>query len=370
MNLKKHASWLPWMALWLLSPGPLAAEELPWRAEVTTPPAVIPEPWRPLGSLLVDADGQAVETPADWRRQRRAILERWNEFLGPLQVAPLSNEFTVVRSETVGNVIRQRIEYEVEPGITVPAYLLRLAKDEPGVKRPGIVALHPTTTETIEPIAGVTGPEDKQTGIHLAEAGFVVICPTNFLWHDVSDYREAVARFQSRHPGSLGMSKMIWDARRAVDILEQVEGVDPDRIGTFGHSLGAKEVLYLMAFDERVQAGVFSEGGIALDSTNWDAPWYLGAGIRDDQFPLDHHEVLSLVAPRPLLILAGETGRGAADGDRSWPCVKAAQRVYALYPGPMQLGVYNHREGHAIPLKARERAIQWLRAGLERRPPE
>lgn len=361
---RKYGLWLSICTLCLTANLSRAADKISWRGEVTTPPAEIPAPKRPLAPLLVEEQGQAIQTAEAWNKQRLAILERWNRFLGPLMVPHMSSEYKVVKTETVGDVLRQRIEYETEPGITVPAYLLRPAKQQPETKLPAIVALHPTTTETIEPIAGLTGPEDKQTGLHLAQAGFIVICPTNFLWHDVKDYREAVVNFQARHPDSLGISKMLWDAQRAVDILQSVEGVDSDRIGTFGHSLGAKEVLYLMAFDPRVKAGVFSEGGIAFDSTNWDAPWYLGEGIRDEKFPLDHHQVLALIAPRPLLILAGESGPGAADGDRSWPHVKAAQEVYSLFEGPMQLGVYNHRQGHSIPLKARERSIEWLRVGL------
>jgi dienelactone hydrolase len=361
---KKHGVWLVIGLVCLTANISRAADEISWRAEVTTPPATIPTPKRPLSPLLLDERGQAIQTAEAWNKQRPAILDRWNKFLGPWTVSHMSSEFRIVKTETAGDVLRQRIEYEAEPGITVPAYLLRPANQQPDTKLPAIVALHPTTTETIEPIAGLSGPEDKQTGLHLAQAGFVVICPVNFLWHDVDDYREAVAKFQARHPGSRGMSKMLWDAQRAVDILQSVKGVDPDRIGTFGHSLGAKEVLYLMAFDPRVKAGVFSEGGIAFDSTNWDTPWYLGEGIRDDKFPLDHHQVLALIAPRPLLILAGESGSGAADGDRSWPHVKAAQEVYSLFEGPMPLGVYNHREGHSISLKARERSIEWLRVSL------
>jgi hypothetical protein len=38
--------------------------------------------------------------------------------------------------------------------------------------------------------------------------------------------------------------------------------------------------LYAAAFDERYKAVVFSEGGIGLTFSNWDAVWYLGEGIR------------------------------------------------------------------------------------------
>ena len=120
------------------------------------------------------------------------------------------------------------------------------------------------------------------------------MCPRCFLW----EYRRgtrletAVDWLRARHPGVTGMAKMLYDASRAVDLLVAIDEVDPRRIGAIGHSLGAKEVLYLAAFDERIRAAVSSEGGIGLTYSNWDAPWYLGEAIRRPGFGLDHGQVL------------------------------------------------------------------------------
>jgi len=335
-----------------------------WIASVSTPPDTIPKPLRPLADLLVNGNGDPIRSVPEWEQHRKTIRSAWTEFLQPLEIEQRAREYRVVSTEKVGEVVRQKITYLAEPDLEVPAYLLFPEKKQPDSALPGIVALHPTTAETIQPIAGLAGPPEKQTGLHLAQAGFVVLCPENFLWQTPPDYNAAVAGFQKRHPQSLGMSKMLWDAQRAVDILQTVPGVDKKRIGTFGHSLGAKEVLYLAAFDDRVKAAVFSEGGIAFDATNWDAPWYLGKGIHADDFPLNHHQLLALVAPRPFLVLAGEQGRGSADGLRSWPYVAAAQKVYRLYNRPNSLALFNHGEGHSIPEAARTRTIEWLQWGL------
>ena len=71
------------------------------------------------------------------------------------------------------------------------------------------------------------------------------------------------------------------------------------RMGAVGHSLGAKETLYLAAFDERVKATVSSEGGIGTKFSNWDAAWYLG--------PCDQGAGIHARAPR-----AAGPGRPAA----------------------------------------------------------
>jgi hypothetical protein len=132
--------------------------------------------------------------------------------------------------------------------------------------------------------------------------------------------------------------------------------------------LGAKEALYLAAFDDRIKVAVASEGGIRFRSTNWDAPWYLGTAIREDSFPLNHHQLLALIAPRPFLILAGEKGSGAADSNRNWPYLIAAQPVYRLYDRPVRLGMFNHEQGHSIPPAAFSRMRDWLGTYLSHRP--
>jgi pimeloyl-ACP methyl ester carboxylesterase len=226
------------------------------------------------------------------------------------------------------------------------------------------VALHSTANQTIRQPAGIEGKPQEAWGPLLARRGFVVICPRCFLWQDVNNYQDAVDRFRKRHPLTLGMHKMLYDAQRALDILAALPEVDENRIGAFGHSLGAKETLYLAAFDDRVKAALASEGGIGLKSTNWDAPWYLGPEMRAASFTRNHHELIALIAPRPFLVIAGESGNGAADGDRSWPYLQAARPIYELTTPQPALGILNHRSGHALPLELHPRVMEWFEVYL------
>src|SRR5690606_30177652 len=122
------------------------------------------------------------------------------------------------------------VRYECEPGVRVEGYLL-LPEPLGAAPRPAVVALHSTTPDTIDEVAGVRGRDSRALGLHFAQQGFVVFCPKNFLWHDAADYDDAVRKFQERHPGSLGMRKMLNDAQCAVDILASLPEVDPNRIG-------------------------------------------------------------------------------------------------------------------------------------------
>ena len=174
--------------------------------------------------------------------------------------------------------------YESEPGLLVQAYLLRPV--EPGRDRPAAVVLHSTVNWTIRGPAGLEGPPELHIALHLARRGYVTFCPRNFIWEHggVGNDDPAVQWLRKRHPGATGMAKMLFDASRAVDLLAAQPDVNPRRVGAIGHSLGAKETLYLAAFDERVRAAVSSEGGIGMTFSNWDAPWYLGAAIRPRLF--------------------------------------------------------------------------------------
>jgi len=339
------------------------AGDVAWLAEVTTPPAaqiVVDNNTAALAPLLIDAKGQPITTQVEWEKQRQTVRDEWLKFLGPMPSPRPPVVLEVLETEKCEQFVWTLVRYEGEPGLWVEGYLLVPHGASSDTPRPGVIALHPTTADTIEGIAGLTGPVHAQIGKMLAERGFVVFCPRCFLWQDVPDFDQAVARFQQRHPGTRGMAKMLYDAMRGVDVLESLPYVDKQRLASVGHSLGAKETLYLAAFDDRIKAAVASEGGVTLPSTNWDAPWYLGPAIHDAAFRLNHHQLLALIAPRPFLVLGGETGPGAADGERSWPLIEAATPVWELHGAPVRLGLYNHRQGHALSPESFARLAEWL----------
>lgn len=337
--------------------------DVPWLAEVQQAPRDLkPVDTGYFEPLLVAEDGSPVTNVAEWEKRRSQLRDRWMDFLGPMPERPPVKLTTVAEDHPEG-CRRIRVRYESEAGIAVDGYLLY--PDPIGeAPRAALVVLHSTTPDTIDEVAGVKGRDAQALGLIFARQGIVVFCPQCFLWNDPSiEYLEAVARFKERHPNTLGMRKMLNDAQCAVDILASLPEVDAKRIGAVGHSLGAKETLYLAAFDERVKAAVFSEGGIGLGFTNWHDPWYLGQGIRDPAFKLNHHQLLALIAPRAFLILAGESGppnTSVADGDRTWPFVEAALPVYKLYGESARIGLYNHRQGHTIPPAALDKSADWL----------
>ena len=340
--------------------------EQSWLKSVQQAPENAPTPKRELSNLLTDDNGRPISTLPSWKEKRDQITKAWEKIVKPL---PISRDTVptveVIEEDRIGDVIRQRIRYDVEPGIPTEAYLLKPVKIEGQL--PGVVVFHSTVNHSIRQPAGIEGKPEKFYGLKLAQRGYVTLCPRNYLWptNDKIEAKQEADRFHARMPHSTGMAKMLYDALVAVDLLVSLPEVDKRHIGAVGHSLGAKEVLYLAAFDERVKATVSSEGGISTTFSNWDAPWYLGSQINEDSFSRDHHELLALIAPRPFLLIGGDS----ADGDQSWPYIDAALDVYRLYGGPSRIGLLNHKQGHAVPPISEKWTYDWLDVYLKGSPP-
>jgi dienelactone hydrolase len=333
--------------------------EVAWLAEIQRKPEKLPEDAPKLSELLRDARGEPITTREAWERRREEIAKWWLEFLGPMPAERKSPpKLEVIAEDKPDGVTRQLVRYEVEPGLATEAYLLKPADLAAGKKAPGVAVFHSTVDHSIRQPAGVEGAPEKAFGLKLAREGCVTFCPRNFLWPEngkISAQPET-QKFLARAPTSKGMAKMLYDALVAVDILAAQPDVDVKRLGAVGHSLGAKETLYLAAFDERIKVTVSSEGGIGTKFSNWNAPWYLGPAIDEPSFSHEHHELLALAAPRPFLLVGGDS----ADGDRGWPFIAAALPVYELYGSPARLGQFNHRKGHAVPPEAEQRIAEWL----------
>lgn len=315
------------------------------------PPAAMPADAPKLGAM---APGDV----AAWR-------QRWAEFLFgddlPNERPPLNVRED--RREESGGIERAHIIYDVEPGVATEAYVLR--RKDAGDRRPGVVVFHSTSAETIEQSGSLDTEVDRHIGAHLAQRGYVVIAPKCYLWGAAGQppppkvgpafWAGEIAKMQERHPRWKGLARMVWDGIRAVDVLSERSDVDAGRIGCIGHSLGAKESLFLPAFDRRVKAAVSSDGGIGLTLSNWDAPWYLGLGIRAPGFDLENHQVLAMIAPRAFLLVAGKD-----DNERSWPFIACGLPLWESLGTPDAIGWFRHAAGHNWPPEAQEVGYAFL----------
>lgn len=344
----------------LLSAGALAGDPPKWLNEVAIQPSSAKD-------SSITRSIPAFANAAQLQQYQRDTLTEWSRFLGAYEnhVASPVNYSVLEKVEHEPGIDRWLVEYETEPGQMVQAFLLMPADNK--AKLPGVVVFHSTVENSLFQPVGLSGKENPAVGeaemrkayaLHLARQGYVTLSPRNYLWPKNIGIaaKEQAAAFHKRNPDRTGMARMLLDAVRSVDLLCSLDQVDSTRIGAIGHSLGAKEVLYLAAFDPRVIATVSCEGGLGIGQSNWDAPWYLGAGCVKSDFDLNHHQLVAAIAPRSFLLIGGQS----ADGEASLPLLQEALKAYTATSTPERLGFYNHRQGHVVTEEALQRSLDWL----------
>ncbi|MCC6265268.1 MAG: SUMF1/EgtB/PvdO family nonheme iron enzyme [Bryobacterales bacterium] len=207
-------------------------------------------------------------------------------------------------------------------------------------------------------------PSGVRAFAHLAaQFGMAAMAVTWSGENDGPGYLEVVAGLDERYPGVTGLGYWVWQSQQIVNWLTAQPEVDAQRIGIIGHSLGGKMALYASAFDPRIRAIVSSEPGIALEFSNYGDPWYFGERLGMLPAGADQHELLELIAPRPFLLIGGES----ADGDKSLAILRKAAPAYAALGKPDALCMLNHRSGHSPTPAAAVTAMAWLHKQLTAR---
>ena len=298
---------------------------------------------------------QSIRTKEQWNTRRAELKEQWMNKIGVFPKKPNSLSTKIEGTENLKDHRRILLSFQSDENDRVQAYLLVPNNIDKTSKNAAVVVFHQTTKDTIKEPVGLGPNQSLAIANHLVGRGYIVLAPECFIMKGKGPQAQAT-ELAKNSPELTGMGKLTFDSSRCIDFLETHENVDPSRIGCIGFSLGAKEVLYAMAFDPRYKAGVFNEGGIGIRMSNWTDPWYLTSKMKPNIPAMEHHQVLALIAPRPILIMGGNS----ADGDSSWPFIHATLPVYQLFNAEEKIGLINHKGKHTFPDSARETAYQWL----------
>jgi dienelactone hydrolase len=319
-------------------------------------------------NLLVykDSNGliKKVESPDDWNKRRQQILDSLQLVMGPFpdisKKVPL--DMQIIEEVRIGKLRRLKISFATEKDDRISAYLL-IPTDKKG-RVPGILCLHPTQPGK-EGVAGVnddSGSHDAYA-LELARRGYVTLAP------DYVSYGGNT--FDPYQHGYVSATmKGIWNHMAAVDLLQSLSEVDPERIGCIGHSLGGHNTLFVALFDIRIKAMVSSCGFTSFykyyggNLKGWSHQGYMPRiatvyGMNPEKMPFDFSEILGALAPRAVFINA-PLNDSNFEVSGVYDCVNAAKPVYELLNAANRIVITSPDVPHDFPDRTREEAYAFF----------
>jgi dienelactone hydrolase len=292
-------------------------------------------------------------------------------------------------TETDG-LLAENISFASQAGERVPTLLMKRQKGGP--RRPAVIVLHGT---------GGSKAEMRSRLRELAAVGFVAVA-IDGRYHGeratptpggMSPYQAAIVRAYRTGRERPFLYDTVWDVMRLVDYLETRNDVDSARIGLTGVSKGGMETYLAAAVDPRIAVAVPLIGvqsfrwGLehgAWDSRAWTLREAIDVAAKDSRESVgvpfmrtfydrvapglygefDGPAMLPLIAPRPLLIINGDSDpRTPVGGVRQ--CMAAAEQAYKSHGSLDRLVLHLQPDaGHQVTPEADRLALQWFQKWL------
>jgi pimeloyl-ACP methyl ester carboxylesterase len=321
-------------------------------------------------SYVLDDHGTrtSIDSVADWELRRSHILAGMQEVMGPLPPASAAPplDMRTLETHTSDGLLRRKISYHTSDGERrVHAWLLT---PQEARRLPAVLCLHQTVPEGKDSPAGLADRPTMHYALELARRGYVTLAP------DYPSLGESAYDFDADDFES-GSMVAIVDNIRAVDLLQSLPEVDPERIGCIGHSLGGHNGLFTAAFEQRIKVVVSCCGFTRFarykggDLTGWCGPRYMPRietmlGRSPEKMPFDFGEVLAAIAPRAVHVVAPlRDDNFDVTGVRE--AIASARPIFELLGSDGKLSVSYPECEHDFPDGERERAYQALDRALK-----
>lgn len=307
-------------------------------------------PYPNLPALLVFKDGTPVRTAAQWQKRRAELKALFDETVYgkyPAHIPTVTWRVTGVEQVTVQGIpalvkhVTGHVDNSAYPAITVDIQLdVVTPQASRGHKVPVIIGggsirprpiFAPPPGQAVHKLKSPDNPPDSARLLLEKGWGFVWINNTEVQADNGAGLTKGIIglvnKGQPRAMDDWGVLRAwAWSDSRALDYLQTDPDVNGHAVGVMGHSRGGKAALVAMADDPRFAIGFISSsgaGGANLYRRNYGEPignlasnnefhWFAGNFLRyaakghtPNEMPVDAHEFIALVAPRPLFIGGG-----------------------------------------------------------------
>ena len=320
-----------------------------------------------LPPLLTLANGQPVTTADQWWKQRRPeIVELFDrEIYGrvPMQIPKVTWILAETSSDLSGAVpvIRKRLVGQVDnaayPAIDVNIDLTLVTPAKASGPVPVMMQFSFPGT-----LPGMTAEQQQQRVQWRQQAldhgwGYALLVPTSVQADNGAGLTQGIIGLVNKgQPRKLddwgALRAWAWGASRALDYLQTDKAVAGQRVGIEGLSRYGKAALVTMAYDDRFAIGFIGSSGAGgakiwrrnfgeqLENVASSAEYHWMAGnfvkyagpLTVQDLPVDAHQLVALVAPRPLFISVGSQAveGGWVDAKGMFIAAVEAGPVYAL----------------------------------------
>ncbi len=356
-----------------------SAEQRPAKLnDAAVPPYTLPDP-------LVCADGTAVTDADVWSTKRRPELLQLftKEIYGRTPLGkPEGMHFEVDSidiSALNGTATRKEVTIYFTPGKEGPAIHLPIYQPK-GISSAAFLGLNFYGNHTVNADPGITisdkwipsgapgvvnnkatdasrGSDASKWMIEeVIERGYASVtvycgdlCPDNpdGLKEGINGWKSKTGTEDREGEAWGAIGVWAWGLSRALDYIETDPSFDARRVMVHGHSRLGKAALWAGAKDQRFAMVISNEsgcGGAALSKRlhgekvadingkfpHWFCKNFRNYNGKEETLPVDQHQLLALVAPRPLYVSSAEEDDWA-DPRGEFLAVKAAEPVYALF---------------------------------------
>lgn len=333
------------------------------------------------GTILKNDKGKKLKSVNDWMQKKAAIQKQINWVLGEepagISASPikeLSSREDYVSSYISRPQVKNGKKENIAPYNALGDYLygsLYYPTDKNGEKikkangkMPVVIFIHKYSN---------TGYDSNINSLlsDLLAKGMAVLAM------DMVGYGARIEEgtyFYERYPNWSKLGKMVTDTRAAIDALASLDFIDKDKIFLSGYALGGTVSLFTAALDHRVAgtavSGAFTpmrdaqankdNAGVMTYSHLYGLLPRLGFFVgNENRLPIDYSEIISVIAPRPLLVISPQLDRHA-NPDKVNRSMQEVNSVYSLLGAAKNVAFKTPNEFNGFSATQQKEMVNWL----------